>query len=599
MEQGTIDRAAVRGLTNQLAEDLTWLEAHARRQPGGAVHAGELHLAGALIRNVLAPYLEGQPPAPLHAAVVGGAGAGKSTVANLLCAAPLAEANPQAGFTRHPIAYAATAEELRWPASLGFLGPLQRLSRPESASLDADVYQIRRVQPIAGQFSVMDRFVVWDCPDMTTWAAASYVPRLLEVAGLADVVIYVASDERYNDEVPTQFLRLLLQAGKTVVVVLTKMREADAPALTEHFKKEVLSKMPTQPVALLTVPQLTAAQLADPARLAPQYRVPLVNQVAVLGEPMNTARRRTVAAALQALRRRQGDLLGVARHDLEALEAWRALVLQGQIEFDARYRREFLTSARFRRFDEALVRLLQLLELPGIGRFLSGTMYVLRTPYRLAKGLFQRALMRPDSPGMPERRVLEDALTGWLDLLRKEAASQAETHPLWQHVTRGFGGGLGDLARQRFEEAVRGFQIGLTDEVERTARAIYEDLEKNPLALNTLRGTKFTLEIAAIGGTVAAAGVNWFDLILIPLSASVMDLLVDLFGRQYVERQREHTRLRQEAMISQYVSGPLKEWLTDWPTSGGSEYERLQLILRRFTQNLQQLDTLVTQTLQG
>ena len=65
---------------------------------------------------------------------------------------------------------------------------------------------------------------------MTTWAAAGYVPRLLEVAALADVLVYVASDERYNDEVPTQFLKLLLQAGKPVVVCLTKMREADAAA---------------------------------------------------------------------------------------------------------------------------------------------------------------------------------------------------------------------------------------------------------------------------------------------------------------------------------------------------------------------------------
>ena len=41
---------------------------------------------------------------------------------------------------------------------------------------------------------------------MTTWAATGYVPRLLEIAGLADVVVYVASDERYNDEVPTRQL---------------------------------------------------------------------------------------------------------------------------------------------------------------------------------------------------------------------------------------------------------------------------------------------------------------------------------------------------------------------------------------------------------
>src|SRR5262249_19006715 len=159
---------------------------------------GELRYAAALVRNVVMPFLEGHGPMPLHVAVVGGAGAGKSTVANMLCGAVLAESNPQAGFTRHPVAYADGAANIAWPSSLGFLGSLQRLSKAESSSFDADVYQLRRVSQEAGQFGALDKFVVWDCPDMTTWAATSYVSRLLEVAALADVVVYVASDERYN-----------------------------------------------------------------------------------------------------------------------------------------------------------------------------------------------------------------------------------------------------------------------------------------------------------------------------------------------------------------------------------------------------------------
>jgi hypothetical protein len=592
------DPAAVRDLVRQLAEDLAWLESHARKQtePGGA--AGELRLAAALVRNVLAPALEGQPPFPLHVAVVGGAGAGKSTVANMLCGAILAEANPQAGFTRHPIAYAKAGPELPWPGNLGFLAPLQRLTRPEPANLDADVYQIRRLHPEADQYTVLDKFVVWDCPDMTASVSVNYIHRLTEVAGVADVIVYVASDERYNDEVPTQYLRLLLQAGKTVVACLTKMREADAPALVAHFQKDVLSRMPGTAVACLTIPHLTAPQVADPVRLAAPYRIPLVNQVAVLGEPMNRARRRTVEAAVRYLRDRQGNLLDVARRDLEALETWRKAVLDGQSEFDARYRREFLTSARFRRFDEALIRLLELLELPGIGKILSQTLYVLRTPYRLLKGLFTRALLRPVAPGLPEQRVLEEALAGWLDALRKEAARRADSHPFWQHIHKGFASGLREVAHERFKETVQGFQVGLTEEVERTARALYEDLEKNPAALNTLRGTKFSLEVAAIGGTLVAGGINLFDLVLVPLSASVVNLLVELLGKQYVDYQREQTRSRQEAMVTQYVSAPLKEWLTQWPATEGSVYEQLHLILRRFPGNVEQIETLVCRAVQ-
>src|SRR5687768_1673005 len=112
-----MEQAGVRSLTSQLAEDLAWLEEHARKRPEHAAQAGQLRYAAALVRNVLAPFLEGQPPLPLHLAVVGGAGAGKSTVANMLCGAVLAESNPQAGFTRHPVAYAPAADPVRLPAS--------------------------------------------------------------------------------------------------------------------------------------------------------------------------------------------------------------------------------------------------------------------------------------------------------------------------------------------------------------------------------------------------------------------------------------------------------------------------------------------------
>jgi hypothetical protein len=424
---------------------------------------------------------------------------------------------------------------------------------------------------------------------------------LLEVAALADVVVFVASDERYNDEVPTEFLRLLLRSGKMVVVCLMKMREADAPAFVAHFQREVLDKMAAPAVATLTVPHLTREQIVDPCRRAPAHRVPIVNQIFVLGNPEKAARQRTVRSAAAYLTSHQQHLLSVARDDLLALETWRQLVREGQIEFDQRYRREFLTTERFRRFDEALVRMLELLELPGIGRFASMAMSVLRAPYTWTKQLFSSVMARPEQTNMPEREILESSLSGWIDHLRKESMRKATSHPLWQHVAQGFNTGLDSAVKERFNESFRGFQIGLGDEVERTARAIYEDLEKNPIALNAFRGTKFGVEIAGtiatVGATVVSLGVGPLGLGLAaavaPLSASVVQLLVEFFGKQYVDYHREQTRDRQQALVTQHISAPLAEWLTQWPTTGGSAYERLQQILARFPHNLQQLNVVV------
>ncbi len=592
-----MDHLGNRALSSQLADDFSWLEEHYRRQPEHAAQAAELRLAAALVRNVLGPFLDEQPPTPLHLAIVGGAGSGKSTVANLLCGAVAAESNPQAGFTRHPVAYTSANGPAGWSSHLGFLGPLQRLTQPSPANLDADVYQVRRVGADPVGFGLLQQFVLWDCPDMTTWAARDYVSRLLEVSALADVLLYVASDERYNDEVPTQFLKLLLDTGKPVIVCLMKMKEADSGALVAHFQREVATRLPPGLVAVLAVPLMSPDELADPVNHAARYRIPLLNQVGVLGEPPAAARRRAVRGATNYLVNACDRMLAVARRDLAALQDWRHVVQAGQVEFNHRYAREYLTSEKFLRFDEALVRLLDLLDLPGVGKLLSGTLWVARAPYRWLKTLVVKAVGRPEVAGPPELPVLEAALTGWIDLLRKEAVRRASTHPLWAQIDQGFGSGLTDLIRERFQQGFRGFQLGLAGEVDQTARAIYEDLEKNPVLLNALRGGKLTMDVAAIATTIVIPGPLLQHLILVPVAAAVTHQLVELLGKQYVDAQRELARQRQQALVAQYISGPLAEWLGQWPVSAGSTYERLQLALRRIPSAIQQLETTVVERL--
>jgi energy-coupling factor transporter ATP-binding protein EcfA2 len=600
-----METLSARALVGQLADDLTWLEQHCRQQPGQARAAGQLRLAAALVRNCIGPFLDGQPPTPLHVVVVGGAGAGKSTVANLLSGAHEAESNPQAGFTRHPIAYTHTDGPAHWAGHLGFLGPLQRLTEPAPSSIDEDVYQVRRVPVDPSLFDLLKDCVVWDCPDMTTWAAGGgerggYISRLIEASALADVIVYVASDERYNDEVPTQFLHLLLQAGKPAVCCLMKMHEADVPSLLDHFQKEVIAHLPGGVVGTVAIPFLTPEQIADPAHQVPRFRIPLVNQVAVLTSPPEAARQRSVVGAMRFLTTQQEHLLSVARQDLTALQGWQALVERGKAEFNRRYQQEYLTSEKFRGFDEALVKLIELLELPGVGKVLSGALYVLRTPYRLLKGLVTKAMSRPEAPGRPELPILQEALAGWLDLLRRESARRAGQHGLWKHVAGGFhSGALGDAAGEQFQEHFRKFQAGLTLEVDRTARSLYEELAKRPGVLNTLRGSKFALDVAAVAAGIVVMGYGWNDIILVPLFASLTHQLVELVGKQVVEVHRERTRERQQALMEQHLSNPLAVWLTEWPATGGSSFERLQQALRRIPGSIQDLDGRVLGTIKS
>jgi hypothetical protein len=139
----------------------------------------------------------------------------------------------------------------------------------------------------------------------------------------------------------------------------------------------------------------------------------------------------------------------------------------------------------------------------------------------------------------------------------------------------------------------------MNEEVDRTARAIYEDLQRRPVALNTLRGVKLSIEAGAVALSVASLGLThvMWNLLLVPVAAAVTHQLIELLGKQYVEAQRERARIRQETMVARLLADPLAQRFIGFPTSGGSPFERLQAILQRIPESVQQLDVLVQRKL--
>ncbi len=577
----------VRSTVEELSRDLGWLEDHCRQDALLAVHAGNLRLASALTRNVVGPFLEGQPPRPLHIAVVGGAGAGKSTVVNFLAGAVVAEANPQAGYTRHPTAYLSAGPGFPWPSYIGFLGPLRRISEDQPANLDEDVYQVRRVPTASGADPLAD-FVIWDCPDMTTWASTAYVSRLMEVAALADVIVYVASDERYNDEVPTQFLHMVVKAGKAVVVVLTKMKESNAPAFIEHFRNEVLGKLPRlpdgsiPPVPVIPFPQVSAEIRSDPAGAGTKLRVPLLNQVLVQCESAEAARRRTAENAVKYLNSAGSGLLDVAKRDIAEFETWKSIVRQGKAEFENRYRHEYLEGEPLRRFDRYRDRMLDLLELPGAGRVLGNVLWLLRAPYRIARDYVVDLIVRPSAPSLPEQSVLSGAMTAWLDRLHAEALKRAGSHPIWKSIAHDFDAGIAPVAREQFQQSWKRFELRETDALDKAGQEMVRDLESNSVLLLGLRGAKLTADIAVVAGVLAATWVpSWYHLLLIPLGISLTHQVAELGVRGVAESARSRVRNQREALLEVEVTAPLAATLAEWPATRGSALERLQQVLHR------------------
>jgi len=583
---------------HHLAEDLGWLEAYCRQRPELARHCVHLRLSAALTRNVLAPAAEGYLPPPLHLAVVGGGGAGKSTIVNLLAGSVVAEANPQAGYTRHPTAFLPPGVDHAWPATPGFLGLLQRLTSEQPGNLDQDVYQSRHRPALPGNSpDPLREFVIWDCPDMTTWEASSYLPRLLEIVALADIVIYVASDERYNDEVPTQFLHLLIRIGKTVIVCLTKVRESEAQPLERHFRQEVLGRLPipegvsVPAIPCVVVPQLPPEVLQDPLGLASRHRIALINPILVLCPNLQVVRQRTVRNALTYLRTAAGSLLEIARQDLAELQAWRELVNVGREEFEDRCRRHFLATEEFRRFDRTRDHILSLLELPGPGKVLSNVLALLRLPWRYLRGVMLKSLARPSLPEPAEHAVCREALMAWLDGLQAESLHRAGNHPVWKQFTRCLETTIQPRASERFDELYQHYERQETDELDQHARAILDYLSQHPLILTLLRVGVTGSQFVVLGLVIAWDWPpGWELLILLPVSVSVAYQLVELAVWQAVEWSRNRVKDHREVLLREKLSLPLARWIAEAPATEGSTFEQLQKVLSRIPQTLQSLE---------
>ena len=317
----------------------------------------------------------------------------------------------------------------------------------------------------------------------------------------------------------------------------------------------------------------------------------------MLGEAGLATRRYTVQAAWHHLRQQQAQLLSVAREDLAALDTWRHLVQEGQVEFEDRYRKEYLTAERFRRFDETLVRLLELLELPRRRKGREQRAEPPAVPYTVVRGWMRGGRPRRPAASWPRSRCWRPpCAAGSIRSARKPPPASRST-PSGSMYTRASATGWTTVPASASSELARTFHDSLNAEVERTARALLEDLEQNPVALNTLRGTRFVFDVGAIAGGIALGGLHLVSIVLVPLAASVTQYLVDLLGEKYVVLPRG-TRSRQQAMFSQQLSIPMAEWLTQWPSSGGSVYERLHVIMRRLPANLEMLDPVVRRRLQ-
>lgn len=531
---------------------LDCLAQHLRLGGGEEFFLEQLRYSQALVRNYLLPCLQSSPPEHWHVAVVGGAAVGKSTVVNILLGRPVAETNPQAGYTRHPTAFCVAGLSFTQPLTV-----LRQVPGPVPGNTDEDIFDIRIV-PASSDWP--NQLVVWDNPDMTTIHAAKYICRLLEILGLADLVVYVASVQRYNDRVPSSYLRMLVDSGKPVIACLTRVPERESDSVRDHFFHEVLAKIaPSNPIPCVVIPEKSWRELADPQAMA-DYRQQLLGHIRDWLAQGLQLRRRIVQRGLRFLQELESRCSQLAAPQLKNLHDWQDLASKQRALIVERYRREFLERERLPIFDEAIVRLLELLELPGFGNYISAALKILQLPWHGLKMVWNHLAGSNVSPALQsERATILQAVETALGNLWCEVEHRRYADILWQELSEYLhpNSPFPEQLRSEAERLFADYERARRDYVESLAHGIYRDLEANPWILNALRATKLTVEMGAIGGILLTGGLHVWDLIWLPLATSLIQALTEYLGQQYVETRRAQAKQAQLAMLEASLLEPL------------------------------------------
>jgi hypothetical protein len=551
--------------------------------------------SGDTIREPLIPYVLAQlrmrirpalTPAwlthdPVHIALLGGTNSGKSTLVNVLLGRAAAGMQVTARFSQHPEAYRPPALGDQWLTAFPsrFAGyQLYRDEHPPRQPDDALVrgrYHLRfavldaeRAPGVACAPLATRRAVCWDVPDFSTEEARAYLRTVLDVIALADVVIMTVTDESYADDRGRVLFRMVQDSGVTLYVVANKL--ISSPDLLADIRAKYLETnesrhgqgpalLPVQFYSLQKVEGKTPEERLSNL-LATHEAEQLRAAIAREGKRGTELKRHTLAGAVHCIERHLEEVLRPLVAELEMATAWEKTVTRiTRGEFLDQYRSEYLNSQRYGEFNQALIHLMELLEIPWVGPLMKLLRGVIRTPLRLVTGLLGRFLFggrTVDSEHRPEHEVVAKLFETCLTALKSEAQTLANTrtHPAWTGVVQKIEDQDFHVRLVRtFEAAYVTYRQDLATEVRRRSREIYAAVEQNPTLLTGLRSANVAVDAATLFLVIKSGGFDWSDTVVGPIVAGLRRVLLDAGMEAYLEHQKRTLQQYQFEAIQRLV----------------------------------------------
>ena len=466
---------------------------------------------------------------PLQVAVIGPTQVGKSTIVNLLLGMEQAVVSPLAAYTDQLSGFAQTKE------TEGYEWIDEVLAEPGM-----------KLKPVQSN-SALDS-IIWDTPDFDSHRSHDYRALTAKICALADVFVLVVSKEKYSDLSVWDTLKLLRPLNRRLVVCLNTTA-SDTAVLTEAVHSR-LNETEWQgvDVPVIVLPYIPLHNPFDQlvhGTAVDAIRTHVLDQAnhcdddcrytgvrSFIGENWNTWLQ-PVRGEVRAANQWQEE---VELHVQEALTDYQEQYLNHSVHYDA--------------FKRVVLRLLELLEIPGLGRPLTKLRKVLTWPVRTVLGSFRqdKEIRKETSEAAILNDIVEHALLSLHTASTQHAAEQGQGGHWWATLNRAYRSEA-DAVRQRFPAAIDRYQQSFFPEIEKAADSIYTRLQDNPVMLNTLRATRMSADIAAVVVAIKTGTVGLSEALLTPAMLSVTSSLTEGAVGTYVGTVRDQLKDHQFSLV--------------------------------------------------
>ncbi len=499
-----------------------------------------------------------------HIAIIGPTQSGKSTLLNFLCNDNLAGVSSLAGFTVHAHAYLIGTTQTSLP---GIDKLFTNFRQVDADQLDPDNYQQFTLEPCTGRaLKKIAPCIIWDTPDFDSVAAYGYSSAVLKSIALADVLVLVLSREKYADKSVWDLIQLIAPLDKPLLVCINKLDKGTESTIEQSFRQRFSSlQTGSSGPAIIGLPFIKGLDHSASA-LPSKLRGHIVSRLQELFDGVE--RTENQASVYQFIEQHWKPWTGPVAAGHAAGKQWSRMVDTALETAESQYKRDYLNHPeRYDSFKRALAQLLILLEIPGLAQPLVKARQLITWPVRKLFSLGKNTIKREESPLSVEQNVLmhvcNNMLTSLISAIDNEENKEKEVDQWWVGLSKLLIRNRNGIAED-FAHRVNAYQEAFQQDIDQAAQDLYQNLEKQPATLNSLRAARVTADAAAVGLALKTGGIGINDFLFAPAMLAVTSLLTESALGRYIDRVKARLRVEQlETVKSQLFAGHLKPVLIE------------------------------------